>query len=200
MKTEVKIYREQETESLILDETAEQKYNSLMSELGISKPKTDSIKPPMYIPINENICRTLAVLCPNKTRWKEYNKSTIPLEVLEVIDYCEKNKIFDKMWILSDTKDPDPILIGETYMSEDDRIKDYSWRMNRFLIARWGDCAYELPELIRMGRERLKSQINAAFAGILGLKTTFDLMPDAIIDKCLDENKNIVTGNHFNTF
>ena len=195
MKTEVKIYREQETEELVLDSTQEEKYNSLMQELGIEKPNKGQKKPSVYLPLNDFTHNCLQILCPQKSNYKNYKASTIPVEVLEVIAYCEENKLFDKLYIYSDTTDPDPVLIGENYMSDEDREKDYSWRMNRFLIARWGDCAFELPELVEKAKQRVEKKIKHFYSEIKGQISSFESYPEGFIESCI-AGKQINTPNN----
>lgn len=187
MNTQVKIYREKENESLVLDQESQEKYNKLMEELGIQKPNSSQTKPSVYTPINDFTHNCLKVLCPMRHKYKSYNASTIPVEVLEVIAYCEENKLFDKLWIYSDTTDPDPVLIGENYMSQEDREKDYSWRMNRFLLARWGDCAYEIPELIEMAKKRVQKHLKATISDFKGMFLSFEENPEGMIEKSIKE-------------
>lgn len=198
MKTQVKVYREEENELLVIDEAQESKYNELMSELGIEKAKSDSKKPSVYIPLNNFTHNCLRVLCPNSTEYKHYNKSTIPLEVLEIISYCEDNKIFDKLYIYSDTTEPDPVLIGATYTSEESRQKEYSWNMNYQLIARWGDCAYELPELVEMAKQRVAKKLKSIMADVKGMMASFNEYPDGFIEKSIKDLQDPITRTSIN--
>ncbi len=158
---EVKIYRELENESLILNESDLEQYNSLALELGIAtKEKADANDCPVIYPIlNDAMQRQLKALCPAVEDIGNYKRSTIPLEILTVYKFCKDNNMFDEVKIWYDDKQLDPLVIGYNWNSEEDKEKDYKWRKNKYLIARWGDCAKEIPELLNDGFERMKLQL-----------------------------------------
>ena len=152
---QVKVYREKETESLILDEAQNQRYHELMQSLGLEKQKENQEVPSVYTALNHAMQLQLTAICPAKTKAENYNKSTIPLEVLEVMDFCIQKKMYDGYEIWYNDVQPDPLLIGFNYQDEDARKSGYSWRRNFFLIARWGDCALELKDLLELGRKNM---------------------------------------------
>ena len=159
--SEVKIYREPENESLIVNEEDRKAYNELAAELGLASKEDveENRTPNIYLPLNATMARTLRQLCPTTSEVADYNNSTIPLEVLKVYKYCKDNKMFDFYKIWHANEDPDPILIGFNYKTENDKECGYTWNTNRAIIARWGDCAYELPELLQMGRDSVKEEL-----------------------------------------
>lgn len=156
---EVKIYREPENQELILDEVKLAEYNQLMDELGIAKPKEEKKTPNVYQYLNNAMVKQLHALCPMHIAVEKYTKSTIPIDVLKVLQYCKEQEMFDGYSIWWDDTAPDPLLIGWKWMSETDKEKKYNWRSDKYLIARWGDCAMELPELIQKGFERIKQEL-----------------------------------------
>lgn len=158
---EVKIYREPENETLILDEEQLAEYNDLALELGFRTQSNveEQNVPNVYISLNTAMEKQLKAICPMKVDADKYNKSTIPLEVLKVYKFCKDNKMFDGFHIWYNDVDPDPMLIGWNWKSESDKEKGYSWNLNRFLIARWGDCALELPELLELGFRKMKQEL-----------------------------------------
>jgi hypothetical protein len=158
---EVKIYREKENEILIMDEQELISYNQLAEELGIKPKKQDDIQncPIVYPILNEAMQRQLKALCPSSTDLKEYTRSTIPVEILRVCKFCIDNEMFDDIKVWFDDKQLDPLIIGYKWRSEEDKQKGYSWNKNKYLIARWGDCAKEIPELLSDGFERVKQQL-----------------------------------------
>lgn len=158
---EVKIYREPENESLILDEAQLEEYNKLALELGFAtKLNAEQQKVPnVYISLNSAMEKQLKAVCPMKVDAESYNKSTIPLEVLKVYKFAKENNMFDGFNIWYNDVDPDPMLIGWKWRSEEDKQKNYTWQVNRFLIARWGDCSLELPELLKLGFEKIKQEL-----------------------------------------
>lgn len=153
---EVKIYREPENEGLILNEDELKAYHELTKELGIPAVVENKV-PNLYQPLNSAQARTLTALCPAKTLVTTYRKSTIPVEVLKVLKFVEDNKMFDRVEVWYDDQSPDPLLIGRKFMSDEDKEKNYTWRMDDTLIARWGDCAHDFMILLDMGRERIKA-------------------------------------------
>lgn len=158
---EVKIYREPENEALILDEVQLAEYNDLALELGFATTQNveEQNVPNIYVSLNLAMEKQLKAVCPMKVDADKYNKSTIPLEVLKVYKFAKDNKMFDGFHIWYNDVDPDPMLIGWNWKSEQDKEKGYSWNLNRFLIARWGDCALELPELLELGFQKMKQEL-----------------------------------------
>jgi hypothetical protein len=158
---EVKIYREPENEALILDEVQLAEYNDLALELGFNTQLNveEQNVPNVYVSLNTAMEKQLKAVCPMKVDADKYNKSTIPLEVLKVYKFAKDNKMFDGFHIWYNDVDPDPMLIGWNWQSDIDKEKGYDWRVNRFLIARWGDCALELPELIELGFQKMKQEV-----------------------------------------
>jgi hypothetical protein len=50
-------------------------------------------------------------------------------------------------------------MIGYNWINKEAKEKGYSWMKNKYLIARWGDCAKEIPELLNDGFLRIKNQL-----------------------------------------
>lgn len=158
---EVKIYREPENESLILDENQLAEYNDLALELGFATQSNveEQNVPNIYVSLNNAMEKQLKAVCPVKVDADQYTKSTIPLEVLKVYKFAKDNKMFDGFHIWYNDVDPDPLLIGWNWQSELAKEKNYTWQVNRFLIARWGDCALELSELLDLGFNKMKQEL-----------------------------------------
>jgi len=158
---EVKIYREPENESLILDENQLAEYNDLALELGFATQSNveEQNVPNIYVSLNNAMEKQLKAVCPVKVDADQYTKSTIPLEVLKVYKFAKDNKMFDGFYIWYNDVDPDPLLIGWNWQSELAKEKNYTWQVNRFLIARWGDCALELSELLDLGFNKMKQEL-----------------------------------------
>lgn len=158
---EVKIYRELENETLIFNEEDLSKYIALANELGLNTSKDNEKEncPVVYPILNEAMQRQLKALCPSSTMISNYTRSTIPLEVLEVYRFTKDNDMFESVKIWFDDKQLDPLMVGYKWQDEEAKEKGYSWRKNVYLIARWGDCAKELPELLQEGFERIKLEL-----------------------------------------
>ena len=158
---EVKIYRETENESLIINENDLKKYNALALELGIATKENVEAKncPVVYPILNDAMQRQLRALCPSSVLIENYKRSTIPLEILTVYKFIKDNNMFDEVKIWFDQKEIDPLVIGYNWPDEEAKSKGYTWQKNKYLIARWGDCAKEIPELLNDGFERIKLEL-----------------------------------------
>lgn len=161
MEMEVKIYREPENQGLILNEEDLESYNALALELGLTTLEKQEEKkvPSVYICLNQAMVRQLHAICPQHVKVEDYRRSTIPLQVLQAYKFCKDNNMYEGFQIWYDDVAPDPMLIGWNYQNEDDRKNKYTWRVDRFLIARWGDCALELPDLLQLGFNKMKQEM-----------------------------------------
>lgn len=157
---EVKIYREPENEHLILNEENLAAYNELATKLGIQTQTLENKVPNVYTCLNVAMQKQLQALCPKLEKAEDYKRTTIPLEVLKVLDFSKENNMFDGYQIWYNDVDPDPLLIGWNWMDENAKKNDYTWQKHRFLLARWGDCALEMPELLQLGFDNLKQQLS----------------------------------------
>lgn len=159
---EVKIYREPENEQLLIDEDALRAYNELASELGLctQEAKEEEKSPNVYTCLNQGMQKQLVALCPSKTNIESYKRTTIPLEVLQVYKLAKNHNMFEGFEIWYDDIQPDPMLIAWKWQSEEAKTKGYGWLKDRYLLARWGDCALELPELLEKGSQRIVQEIN----------------------------------------
>lgn len=183
---EVKIYREPENVGLLLDENELAEYQQLAEELGIPEVKQGKT-PSVYQTLNQVQIRALEALCPAKTSLEDYNRSTIPVEVLRALKFIKENEMFDFIKVWFDNKNPDPIIVGEKYRTQNDREKEYSWNTEKVLVARWGDCAYELPELVEMGKERLKREFTEKAIDKQQKIESFLQHPEVYVNKYLNE-------------
>lgn len=192
---EVKIYREPENLELILDEDKLAEYNELIATLGISAPSEEKKTPNVYQYLNLAMAKQLHALCPMYVSVEKYTKSTIPLDVLKVLQYCKEQNMFDGYQIWWDDKAPDPLLIGWKWMSAEDKNKKYDWRSDKYLIARWGDCAMELPELLEKGFERLKQELVDKATLAVEKCNSVIVNPDVYVRQILDDNPGQINLN-----
>ena len=132
---EVKIYREPENEQLIINQDDLDQYNELVSKLKLDNGITNQKTPSVYIALNSSMITLLRALTPAVSKVEQYTKSTIPLEVLKVLDYAKENQMFEGFEIWYADQNPDPLLIGWKYLDDEAREKQYSWRKNYTLIA-----------------------------------------------------------------
>ena len=93
--------------------------------------------------------------------------------------------MFEKIWY--NDVEPDPLLIGWNYSSDTARENKYSWQKDRFLMARWGDCAMDLPKLMDLGFNKLKQElIDKAKTAISTCKSVIE-EPEIYVRKILSE-------------
>lgn len=191
---EVKIYREPENEVLIMDDELLSRYNELVSELGIQKTEVaKDICPNVYICLNTAMNKQLRAICPDSSEATNYHRSTIPVQVLDAFKYAKDNNMFDKFEIWFDNVKPDPLLIGKKFPSEEAKVKGYTWNMDCYLIARWGDCALELPELLQLGYNRLKQTLIDQTTEAITSANAILANPDLYVRKSLSNNMSSIT-------
>lgn len=188
---QVKIYREPENEGLIIDENSLNEYHNLIQKLGLKNETQEQKTPNVYIHINDSMSKILKALCPQVEKAENYNGSTIPVEVLKVLDYAIDNKMFDGYEIWSATKNPDPLLIGWKWQDEEAKEKGYSWRKNIFLIARWGDESLELRELLQKGFTSLKTSLIDSVKEVKSFCDAVISEPDVYVRQHLKQNLNL---------
>lgn len=186
---EVKIYREPENESIIIDEESLNEYHQLTEKLGLKNEVKEKV-PNVYIALNDSMVKLLEALCPNNEEVEKYNKSTIPVEVLRVLDFAKQNEMFEGFEVWHAQSDPDPLLIGWKYLNDEDRAKDYSWNRKKYLIARWGDCAMELDDLLKKGFEILKTSLIDSTKEVQNYCNSVLSDPDGYVRKHLKSNLN----------
>lgn len=142
MKTVVETFIIEETAELIYDNEKLEKWNQLKSELGLVG-QDDILRvdksPVPFQPATKIQMQIIEVLCPKKDLIEAYRNTPIPLEVLELVSLSVKEGYFEKIHIHYDAVTPDPFAIGYRYKDEDDRAKGYTWNMQPYLIAKWGD-------------------------------------------------------------
>lgn len=171
MATVVETFYVEETVNLIHDNDALAKWNEKVNELGLEGQKTvvKTDKSPIpFLWMNEALVSAFEVLCPSKTEMEKYDKTPIPLELLEVVSLCKREDYFDLVEVWFNEREKDPVIIGYKYnlgSSESDW-----WRKSRgdkYLIGRWADVKASLDALVKRAKNlffqsetlRLKQQI-----------------------------------------
>lgn len=183
MKTEVETYLIEETVGLIYDNEQLERWNSHVKDLGLTGQQTLSKPEKSPIPfmhMKQTIISVFETLCPRKVDVSVYDKTPIPVEVLELIALSKREQYFEKIQIWFDDKDPDPACIGINpngwYVSYDTKKEDYtrrtkqeaeqlaqetggkatpfSWDNNHYLIGRWADVKRPIDELKDLAKKR----------------------------------------------
>jgi len=191
---EVKIYREKENEVLILDEGQLAEYHQLTAELGLHVID-DSEKqkvPNVYTFLNSAMTKQIHAICPMHVDVVNYKKSTIPVEVLKVLKFAKDNNMYEGYEIWYNDVEPDPLLIGWNYSNENARTNKYNWVKDRFLMARWGDCAMEIPELLQLGFDKLKENLLDKAKSAISTCQSVINEPDLHVRKLLSDQSTTI--------
>jgi hypothetical protein len=191
----VKIYREPENTSLLINEEDLEQYNALALELGLctQEKKDESKIPNVYTPLNMSMTKQLHALCPRSASVESYTRSTIPLEVLQVYKLAKDNQMFEGFEIWWDDIAPDPLLIGWNFENAEAREKNYTWRRQRSLIARWGDCALEMSELMERGFNKIRLELLDKTNEAIEKCTSIRKDPDRYVRKILTGNSETIS-------
>lgn len=186
----VESYFNQELLDITFEVEAMDEWKQLVSELGIEGQDKvingDSNSAIPYPFMNTSMIRVYETLCSNKQPYNKYDKTPIPLEVLKQISLSKKENYFQEIEIWSDTKAPDPLVVGMTckffntdvndsdgkrlYFNSEQECKahpDFGKTSNyvhksdekRYLIARWGDELRVYKELKAIALERKMEEI-----------------------------------------
>lgn len=115
MATVVETYLVEETASLIYSNEDLEKWNALVSELGLKGQ--DVIRAPEKSPVpflimNETMKSIFETLCPTKTPVEDYNQMPIPIEILSLVSLSKKENYFSRIQIWYDEKVKDPVCVG----------------------------------------------------------------------------------------
>lgn len=142
----------EETKELIYDSEKIQEWKEKCEALGLNRQiaLTTKVSPIPFEAMNTVTKRVYETLCPSKVKYQDYGKTTIPLEVLGLIQLCENEKYFKEIQIWYDDKSPDPLAVGIK------QVDSYEWNNQNYLIARWGDVLKSLEELKVQAIQRFK--------------------------------------------
>jgi hypothetical protein len=183
MKTVVETFVIEETAELIYDNEKLDKWNELVSELGLegqSKIVKPNKSPIPFMHLKKSLVNVLSCLCPRKVSVEEYSVTPIPVEILDLIALSKRENYFQRIEIWYDDKSPDPACIGITgyfYQSSwsSNRNKDldgmkfesrqacldagatgdvYFSDTERYLLGKWADVRRSFEELKEMATKR----------------------------------------------
>lgn len=152
MATVVETFYVEETTNLIHDTDALQKWNDKVSELqleGQTAIVKDGKSPIPFLWMNESLVATFKTLCPTGIDITQYNKSPIPVELLETVSLCVKEQYFSNIQVWYNEKEKDPVIIG--FVQKPGKSLD-CWDLDyyaeKYLIGRWADVKASLDNLI----------------------------------------------------
>lgn len=158
MKTVVETFIIEETSELLHDNEALQKWNEKINELGLSgQQKVLVVKDKSPVPflwMNSSIISTFEILCPTKVLIENYDKTPIPLEILELVSMSKKEGYFYKIEIWYNEQDIDPVCIG--FVKDTSKNEREEWYVNhyanKYLLGRWADVKASLDSLVKKAK------------------------------------------------
>lgn len=115
MATVVETYLVEETVDLIYDNEKLDKWNELVSELGLTGQnaiRCPEKSPIPFMPMNQQLYTTFETLCPRKVSIDKYNASTIPVEILDLVRLSNKEQYFGGIEIWYDEQQKDPVCVA----------------------------------------------------------------------------------------
>lgn len=199
MKTVVETFVIEETAELIYNDEKLTHWNDLVKELGLEgqnkivKPEKSPIP---FLHLKQGLYNILQQLCPVKVDVFEYDKSPIPVEILDLIALSKREKYFNQIQIWYDDKSPDPVCVGsvtkygkwgkykwdtveEATMALGEEVSRWSKEETHYLIGKWGDVKQSFEELREKAMKRffetkgaeLRKQIKDAQRGLDDLES-----------------------------
>ena len=163
---EIKSFLIEEHKETIFDGNEIDKWKELVSELGLSKQENfiNGTASPMPFPVMSEAQQAIySEILESKESYKEFSTEAIPLQVLNLISFCEKESHFDVIQIWYSYKNPDPLVVGLKYPDEESRNKGYSWTRVPYLVAQWGAKIKSIGELLPIFDEFMRNKIKTQF-------------------------------------
>lgn len=157
MNTVVETFYVSETINLIHDNEALSKWNEKVEELKLTGQKEvvkEDKSPIPFLWMNSAIVSTFETLCPTKIDIKKYDKTPIPVELLEVVSLCVKEDYFDCIKVWYNEKQKDPVIVG--YVAKKGEKKEdwqFEYYGQKYLIGRWADVKASLDQLIERAKK-----------------------------------------------
>ena len=174
MKTVVETFITEETAELIYDGEQLERWNELIAELGLEgqsaivQPKKSPIP---FMHMKEGLKNVFETLCPVKVGVEQYNKTPIPVEILDLIALSNREGYFSRIEVWYDDKSPDPVVVGslklfgewgnykfrttkEASEALGKEISNYQYDTAHYLLGKWADVRHSFAELKAMAKER----------------------------------------------
>lgn len=124
-----------------------EEWKGLVEELNLEGQRqlcnSDPASPIPFTNMNKEMIRVYETLCPVKRLLKDYNKTAIPIRVLEIAGFCILKEYFGKIEVWYDDEEPDPIIVGCD--GED-----------KYILARW---AAELEEYAVLKKKAMDRKV-----------------------------------------
>lgn len=159
MKTYVETFIIEETQALIYDNEQLDKWNEHVSALGLAGQQKIVQKDKSPIPflwMNSATIRVFETLCPTKVDVAAYDKTPIPVEILDLLVLAKRENYFDLIEIWYNEEDKDPCAVGYKFRAEDLGPAHEWYRKayaEKYLIGRWADVKQSFKELSIKAKE-----------------------------------------------
>jgi hypothetical protein len=162
MATSVETFYVEETINLIHDNDALAKWNEKVAELGLEGQQevlVNKDKSPIpFLWMNAGIIATFETLCPTKVEIEKYNKTPIPVELLDAVSLCKAEGYFDAIDVWYNEQEKDPVIVGYVFdkSKNDDTRWMKLWYSKKYLIGRWADVKASLDTLTQRAMQIFK--------------------------------------------
>lgn len=189
MKTVVETFVIEETEALIYDNEKLEKWNDHVAALGlagqtkVAKPEKSPIP---FLCLNMSLQEILNELCPRHVNVKEYDKTPIPVEILDLVALSVREEYFQDIQVWYDDRTPDPAVVGlvghwyeiQWYDNSNRSIREERFKTeseakeagakhptfqltSAYLLGKWGDVKQSFDELRERAVKRFISRNSA---------------------------------------
>lgn len=185
MATVVETFFVEETINLIHDNDALDRWNEKVRELQLVG-QTEIVKadksPIPFMWMNDAMISTFETLCPTKVDISLYNKTPIPVELLEVVSLCQKEQYFGAIKVWYNEKQKDPVIIGYSIVEGKESDWQLEYYSKKYLIGRWADVKASLDSLVLRAKKifthaatiQLKQEIRERQRQLEDLETTVE--------------------------
>lgn len=191
MNTVVETFIIEETAELIYDNEKLDKWNELVAELGLDGQNTIVKKdksPIPFLDLKTSMINVFKTLCPAQVDVKEYNRTPIPVEILDLIALSTREGYFTKIEIWYDDKSPDPVCVG---VVTDPYVSSHPDNPKK-LVHR--DKSTLTPEQIATVKDWTISDINHKASYLIGrwadVKQSFEELKARATKRFIDEGTN----------
>ena len=162
---ETKLFLIEEHKETIFDNAEIEKWKALVDELGLENQARlikadDSVSMIPFPVMTEAQNKIYSYIFNTHIDYKDFDGEAIPLSILSLIALCEKEKYFDRIQIWYSRENPDPLVIGKNFRTQEDKDNDYTWDMLNYLIAQWGIKIKPLIELLPLYDEFKKTEMH----------------------------------------
>ena len=191
MKTVVETYIIEETQELIYDNEKLDQWNKHVTDLGLigqTKIQAKDKSPIPFLHLKKTLEVTLLQLCPRRVNIKEYDKTPIPVEILDLAALSVREQYFNKIEVWYDDKAPDPACVGivgkwVVFQRNYSHIGEFATESEalalkghpdyyhhhfeesaKYLIGRWADVKQSFEELVAKAKKLFIAERKSSIA------------------------------------